>query len=546
MTEKSGFFMSHNGDRRYNPAWLAEYIKALVTTGVYSAELAVSAAGGMKVQVASGRAWVEGYLYQLDGAKEFLVATAHGTLHRKDTLVVRLDMTTRTITAQLLTGTPAANPTAPPIVRDADTYDLKLAEIYVAAGTTAITQAMVTDFRLDNDVCGLTVCTVQEIPTSTFLAQMNDDFSAWFNSVKGILGTDEAGNLLQMIETLAATVDSNYTELSGAITALQTTIKDDMAISTKTRQALGISANAKLDDALYAAGKHVVLNIDFAPSMVGKAYSITGAGLTATVSGTVPSSRNIQVPVLATNCEYTATCNGVTVKMKTDEYYGVYNFAVAPPLSQCTPAEIGQIAAAGLAPRVWSIGDEIAITLSGNEVITVQIYDFNHDTLQAGGLAPITFGLKDCMATTQKMNNSDTNVNGWPGSAMYSYLNTTVYNKLPTAWKNIIKPVKKLTSHGNKLKTIQTSNDKLFLFCEEEIFGGTTYAVPGEGKQYPIFTDAESRKKKLSGQTSATRWWERSPYASDATTFCGVNSGGTPSGNYYASNAYGVAFGFCV
>ena len=526
MTEKSGFFMSHNGDRRYNPAWLAEYIKALVTTGVYSAELAVSAHGGMTVSVASGRAWVEGYLYQLDGAKTMAVQTAHGTLHRKDTLVVRLDMTTRTITAQLLTGTPASNPTAPAIVRDADTYDLKLAEIYVAAGTTAITQAMITDCRLDNSVCGLTVCTVQQIPTSTFLAQMTDDFNTWFNGVKGILGTDEAGNLLQMIEALEDTVDSNYTELSAAINAMQTTIQNDMAISTKTRQALGISSTAKLDDALYAAGKHVVLNIDFAPGMVGKSYTITGAGLTAAVTGTVPSSKNVQVPVLKTNCEYTTVCNGVTVKMKTEEYYGVYNFAVAPPLAQCTPAEIGQIAAAGLAPRVWKIGDEIAITLSGNEVITVQIYDFNHDTLQAGGLAPITFGLKDCMATTQKMNNSDTNVNGWPGSAMYSYLNTTVYNKLPTAWKNIIKPVKKLTSHGNKLKTIQTSNDKLFLFCEEEIFGGTTYAVPGEGKQYPIFTDAESRKKKLSGQTSASIWWERSPNASNATTFCKVSSDG--------------------
>ena len=105
--------------------------------------------------------------------------------------------------------------------------------------------------------------------------------------------------------------------------------------------------------------------------------------------------------------------------------------------------------------------------------------------------------------------------------------------------------MKKLTSHGNQLKTLQTSNDKLFLFCEEEIFGGTTYAVPGEGKQYPIFTDAESRKKKLSGQTSATYWWERSPYASSATSFCHVSSGGTPSYNS-ASYTCGVAFGFCV
>lgn len=205
MTENSGFFLSHNGDRRYAPAWLAEYIKALVSTGVYAEELAVTAGGGMTVDLAAGRAWVEGYLYRLDGTKTFQVEMAHAALHRRDALVVRLDLTDRTITAQLLSGTPASSPVAPDIVRNADTYDLKLAEIYVAAGTTSITQEMILDCRLDDTVCGLTVCPVQHISTVAFLEQMTADFNTWFQAVRDALTQDAAGNLYTMIRALSYT-----------------------------------------------------------------------------------------------------------------------------------------------------------------------------------------------------------------------------------------------------------------------------------------------------------------------------------------------------
>lgn len=44
---------------------------------------------------------------------------------------------------------------------------------------------------------------------------------------------------------------------------------------------------------------------------------------------------------------------------------------------------------------------------------------------------------------------------------------------------------------------------------------------------------------------SASGWWERSPYGSDSTYFCGVGSGGDAAYDV-ASGARGVAFGFCL
>ena len=99
-----------------------------------------------------------------------------------------------------------------------------------------------------------------------------------------------------------------------------------------------------------------------------------------------------------------------------------------------------------------------------------------------------------------------------------------------------------MTSAGSQSATINTTADKLFLLSEIEIFGSVSYSKSGEGTQYDYYKAGNSKVKKYSG--SADRWWERSPYGSNSTRFCYVNSNGDANGNT-ASSAYGVAFGFC-
>lgn len=212
--------------------------------------------------------------------------------------------------------------------------------------------------------------------------------------------------------------------------------------------------------------------------------------------------------------------------------------------AQTSWSDINKICIDGLAEKAFEIGDEKTISIDSTSY-TVVILDFNHDEKTSGGKAGLTIGLKNGLANTYAMNSSDTNVGGWGSCALRNTLQNTIFNKLPTELKNVIKKVNKLTSAGNRSTTINKTSDDLFLFSEIEVFGTLTYSAQGEGTQYPYFASNTQRIKKLGDSGSANYWWERSPYLTSSSYFCVVNSSGA-AGNNYASTSYGVSFGFCI
>lgn len=227
------------------------------------------------------------------------------------------------------------------------------------------------------------------------------------------------------------------------------------------------------------------------------------------------------------------------------ELTGVTKTVSSFTFSSATWKQIDLVAQNNKASNYFAVGDQKSITI-GTTSYKVAIYGFNHDDLSDGsGKAKMTIGLVNCLATTYAMNSSNTNVGGWTGSQMYQTLNEAIFGDLPEELRNLIKPVKKKTSAGNQLTTINVSNDKLFLFSEHEIFGSKSYSVGNEGTRYAIFATSSNRVKKLGDSGSAYYWWERSPGASNATYFCGVNSDGSANATN-ASSAYGVCFGFCI
>ena len=56
-------------------------------------------------------------------------------------------------------------------MRDGTYYDLGLATIYVAHGTTAITNAMITDTRFNTSVCGQVYNLAENVDTTSLFAQ---------------------------------------------------------------------------------------------------------------------------------------------------------------------------------------------------------------------------------------------------------------------------------------------------------------------------------------------------------------------------------------
>ena len=223
-----------------------------------------------------------------------------------------------------------------------------------------------------------------------------------------------------------------------------------------------------------------------------------------------------------------------------------YDITFAPPYDSVfannTWKQIIEACHNNAVPDTWNVADQKPMTINGVDY-QIDIIGKNHDTYTAGGKAPLTFQLHDCYADTKAMSSSNTNSGGWKNSAMRTTHLPAILALMPTEVQNGIREVNKLTSAGNKSSTINTTADKLFLLSDVEIFGSTNHSAAGEGTQYDYYKAGNSKVKNRNG--FAANWWERSPNASNSTNFCLVNSNGNANNNN-ASNANGVAFGFCT
>ena len=214
-----------------------------------------------------------------------------------------------------------------------------------------------------------------------------------------------------------------------------------------------------------------------------------------------------------------------------------------PVFSKNSWADIIAACQSGQVPDTW-VADGTCykdMEINGTNY-RIDIIGKNHDTYASGGTAPLTFQMHDCYGTTYQMNSTETTSGGWTNCAMRSTRLPDILNLMPAEVKAAIKEVQKKTSAGSQSSSIRTTNDKLFLLSEIEIFGSTTYSFAGEGKQYDYYKAGNSKVKNLNG--SAYSWWERSPRYRPSTAFCRVDSGGYANANP-ASTSSGVAFGLC-
>lgn len=193
----------------------------------------------------------------------------------------------------------------------------------------------------------------------------------------------------------------------------------------------------------------------------------------------------------------------------------------------------------------WAVGDTKSVTLTTNEVIELQIAGFNHDTYSDGVTAPVTLVMKDCLSSTEPMNSDNNNAGGYPASAMKTYVETNIYNKLPSDLKAIVSPVKKrcYTSYPD-VSSLSEANYNVWLLAEAEVFDSVSHTIGnGEGTKYPIFTDNTSRVKKVN--TVAKLWWLRSCTKSSGRNFVLVYDDGNVSFTNATSHC-GVVVGLCV
>jgi len=224
--EKSSFFNSVAGDRKYDASMFATYFNSFISNGVFpnpGTNLQVIANNDMTVTVSIGKGWINGYFYLNDAVLILPIEVADGILKRIDRIVLQFNTINRSITAKVKKGTFASTPIAPVLQRDADAYELALGDVYVGAGVVSVADANITDQRMNTALCGWVNSLIQADTTAIFdqyqawfttqsglyrvdmattEAQFQSDFTTWFATIQDILSGDIAGNLLTLINAI--------------------------------------------------------------------------------------------------------------------------------------------------------------------------------------------------------------------------------------------------------------------------------------------------------------------------------------------------------
>ena len=159
--------------------------------------------------------------------------------------------------------------------------------------------------------------------------------------------------------------------------------------------------------------------------------------------------------------------------------------------------------------------------------------------------------------TTNVMNSTNTNVGGWPASAMRTYVNTDIYNALPTELKNGIIDITVVSGHGSTAGEANfTSTDKLYLLSTHEVWedvdGNTSSGIDrydtayANTRQLDYYKGLNVTTSSYSGAIkSNARWWLRSAYSYGPNDFDGVDYSGYWS-DYFATITGGVSPAFRI
>ena len=161
--------------------------------------------------------------------------------------------------------------------------------------------------------------------------------------------------------------------------------------------------------------------------------------------------------------------------------------------------------------------------------------------------------------TTHNMNDTNTNVGGWPASSMYTFVNNDIYNAIPSEIKNAIIDTTVVSGHGKSDTENFTSTDKLYLLAPGEVWTDwkTSKAASHDTikdltrtldyyKNLGVTTSNSSGAIKKNG-TSEDVWWLRVAPSSYTNDFYTVRSNGSYTSSeaipYYAP---GVAPAFRI
>ena len=225
MSVTYGFYNSLNGDRKYNAEQVSSLFDGLIIDGVFASigtAFAVKATTGITVNVGIGKAWFNHTWTLNDSILPLEAPEAEVLLDRIDAVVLEVDATesVRANSIKFVKGTPSSAPSNPTLTNEGTVHQYPLCYIYRKFGSSAITQADITNM-VGTESTPFVTAILQTISLDELLGQWQSeldqfvdarqdevdqwiaseesDFTEWFNQMKDQLGEDAAGNLQNQI-----------------------------------------------------------------------------------------------------------------------------------------------------------------------------------------------------------------------------------------------------------------------------------------------------------------------------------------------------------
>ncbi len=186
-------------DRAEDSDFFALFFASLISDGVLgdvSDRFQVVAGNGMQLGIRPGIGFIQGRFAYDKEPSVIELDPAPSSYSRIDRIVLRANYRDRLCEIVKKTGVQDAAPTAPPLLRPepgsaGDYYELSLATIRVRSNQTVISNADITDTRLDGNQCGIVHSLIERVSTETLFvqyvdwyerttAQAESDLADWF------------------------------------------------------------------------------------------------------------------------------------------------------------------------------------------------------------------------------------------------------------------------------------------------------------------------------------------------------------------------------
>lgn len=266
---KGGFFDSVNGDRKYSADEMNRPYKRVITEGVFATPQGtpstdfqvLSANDGMKIVVKKGEGLVGGRWAVSEDDLFITVPANGGTTARYDSIFLRADnmLSAREISIQYRTG----DTNVPPKEENLRVKEYRIANIYVAAGATYISQSSIVDLRGSLE-CPWITSLIKQVDTSALFAQYQDAYKEYFDTTKAEFKAwaESVADELSPYITIA-----NFASSFTTIEPETTTILINIPSYDKSKDILNVFVN----------GLRLAQNVDYTVSGDGTSITLTKA-----------------------------------------------------------------------------------------------------------------------------------------------------------------------------------------------------------------------------------------------------------------------------